>query len=59
MRRKIGIGQRAIFLETEDGNVLWDCVPYIDDKFVEEVSFDFALGFPYLRCSFPILESDK
>jgi hypothetical protein len=34
---KIGIGQRAIFLQTEHGNVLWDLVPFIDDKFVEEV----------------------
>lgn len=34
---KIGIGQRAIFMETEHGNVLWDLVPFIDDKFVKEV----------------------
>lgn len=34
---KIGIGQRAIFLQTEHGNVLWDLVPFIDDKFVKEV----------------------
>jgi len=34
---KIGIGQRAIFIETEEGNVLWDCVPYIDEEFVEQV----------------------
>lgn len=36
---KIGIGQRAIFVETEEGNVLWDCVPFIDDRFIEEVRF--------------------
>lgn len=34
---KIGIGQRAIFLQTEQGNVLWDLVPFIDDRFVKEV----------------------
>ncbi|KIW07832.1 uncharacterized protein PV09_01750 [Verruconis gallopava] len=34
---KIGIGQRAILLQTEHGNVLWDLVPFINDKFVEEV----------------------
>jgi hypothetical protein len=34
---KVGIGQRAIFLETESGNVLWDLVPFIDEKFVKEV----------------------
>lgn len=47
---KIGIGQRAIFIETEEGNVLWDCVPYIDDTFVEEVSSEFlsCCGVEYL-----------
>lgn len=34
---KIGIGQRAVFLQTEQGNVLWDLVPFIDDRFVKEV----------------------
>ena len=34
---KIGIGQRAIFLQTEQGNVLWDLVPFIDERFVREV----------------------
>jgi len=27
----IGIGQRALLIETPHGNVLWDCVPLIDD----------------------------
>jgi hypothetical protein len=35
---KIGIGQRAIFLQTEHGNVLWDLVPFIDDHFINEVN---------------------
>ena len=35
---KIGIGQRAIFLQTEHGNVLWDMVPFISEDFVKEVS---------------------
>ncbi|TID17031.1 hypothetical protein E6O75_ATG09797 [Venturia nashicola] len=34
---KIGIGQRAIFIQTDEGNVLWDCVPYIDENFVQDV----------------------
>jgi len=34
---KIGIGQRAIFLKTEHGNVLWDLVPFIDEAFVKEL----------------------
>jgi hypothetical protein len=42
---KIGIGQRAVFCQTEMGNVLWDLVPFIDDAFVEEVSFWVSLCF--------------
>jgi glyoxylase-like metal-dependent hydrolase (beta-lactamase superfamily II) len=26
-----GIGQRALFVESRDGNVLWDCLPLLDD----------------------------
>jgi len=32
-----GIGQRALLVETEDGNVLWDCIPYLDDTLVDLV----------------------
>lgn len=28
---KIGIGQRALLVRTPQGNVLWDCVPQLDD----------------------------
>ncbi len=28
---KAGIGQRAFLVRTRDGNVLWDCVPPLDD----------------------------
>ncbi|GHF71397.1 hypothetical protein GCM10018790_56580 [Kitasatospora xanthocidica] len=35
------IGQRALLLRTPSGNVLWDCVPYLDDAMIEEVR---ALG---------------
>lgn len=31
---KFGIGQRCIFLETPKGNVLWDCIAYLDDETV-------------------------
>jgi len=34
---KAGIGQRAFLLRTKEGNVLWDCVPPIDDATVEAV----------------------
>lgn len=33
----IGIGQRALLLRTPRGNVLWDCITYIDDATVEIV----------------------
>jgi len=29
---KFGIGQRCILLRTDYGNVLWDCVTYLDDE---------------------------
>jgi glyoxylase-like metal-dependent hydrolase (beta-lactamase superfamily II) len=31
----IGIGQRALLLRTPRGNVLWDCITYIDDATVD------------------------
>ena len=36
-RPALGIGQRALLLESASGNVLWDCVPLLDDmaSFVE------------------------
>ena len=38
---KTGIGQYAHLIQTPQGNVLWDCVPYIDDATVEAID---ALG---------------
>lgn len=35
------IGQRALLLRTASGNVLWDCVPHLDDQMIEKVR---ALG---------------
>lgn len=32
-----GINQRAILVKTAHGNILWDCVTYIDDETVEWV----------------------
>jgi TAT (twin-arginine translocation) pathway signal sequence len=34
---KAGIGQRAFLVRTKDGNVLWDCVPPLDDDAVAAV----------------------
>ena len=38
---KVGIGQRAHLVQTPNGNVLWDCVPFIDDAAIEAIN---ALG---------------
>ena len=32
---KFGIGQRCMLLQTENGNVLWDLIAYLDDETVE------------------------
>ncbi|KAJ4287930.1 hypothetical protein N0V90_011945 [Kalmusia sp. IMI 367209] len=36
-RKQLGIGERAILLQTDAGNVLWDLVAWIDDATVEFV----------------------
>jgi hypothetical protein len=38
---KIGIGQRALLIRTPRGNLLWDCVPLIDDATIAAIH---ALG---------------
>jgi len=30
-----GIGQRALFILTHDGNILWDCISLLDEATVE------------------------
>ena len=32
------IGQRALLVETPDGNVLWDCISYVDEDTVAEIN---------------------
>ena len=34
---QVGIGQRAILCCTANGNILWDCITYIDDDTVQRV----------------------
>jgi hypothetical protein len=34
---QVAIGQRCILLETPAGNVLWDCITYLDDETIEYV----------------------
>ncbi|OAA29519.1 hypothetical protein UG55_100124 [Frankia sp. EI5c] len=38
---KISIGQRALLVTTPAGNILWDCVPFLDDDLIAQVK---ALG---------------
>jgi hypothetical protein len=35
---KIGIGQYAYLVQTPNGNVLWDCVPYLDDDTADVIN---------------------
>ena len=37
MEPSFAIGQRALLLETPNGNVLWDCIPLLDDTIVSLV----------------------
>jgi hypothetical protein len=32
-----GIGQRALLVQTPSGNVLWDCVTYLDDDLLRQI----------------------
>jgi hypothetical protein len=36
-RPSFAIGQRALLVETPGGNVLWDCIPLLDDELAEAV----------------------
>jgi glyoxylase-like metal-dependent hydrolase (beta-lactamase superfamily II) len=35
---EFAIGQRALLLQSTEGNLLWDCTPFLDDKTIGEVS---------------------
>jgi glyoxylase-like metal-dependent hydrolase (beta-lactamase superfamily II) len=39
-----GIGQRALLVKSAAGNVLWDCIPYLDDDVVERVTAEGGLA---------------
>jgi len=36
-RPDFAIGQRALLVKSAAGNVLWDCIPYLDDELVSRV----------------------
>src|SRR5205809_1461057 len=35
---EFAIGQRALLLQSTDGNLLWDCITLLDDKTIAEVN---------------------
>ncbi|RDL33171.1 Uncharacterized protein BP5553_08610 [Venustampulla echinocandica] len=41
---RVGIGQRAILIKTPVGNVLWDCITYLDSATVEWINSLGGLG---------------
>jgi len=34
---QVAIGQTAYLVRTPDGNVLWDCITYLDDETIEAI----------------------
>jgi hypothetical protein len=38
------IGQRALLVKSAAGNVLWDCIPYLDDEVVARISAEGGLA---------------
>ena len=34
----VGIGQRALLVQTREGNLLWDCTGYVDDELAGQVA---------------------
>ncbi len=46
-----GIGQRCLLIQTDEGNVLWDCISYIDEQTVTRIE-DLG-GISYIAISHP------
>ncbi|HEY7398531.1 MAG TPA: MBL fold metallo-hydrolase [Gaiellaceae bacterium] len=44
MSPSFAIGQRALLVKSAAGNVLWDCVPYLDDAVVRRVTDEGGLA---------------
>jgi glyoxylase-like metal-dependent hydrolase (beta-lactamase superfamily II) len=38
------IGQRALLVKSDAGNVLWDCLPYLDDALAERITAEGGLA---------------
>jgi glyoxylase-like metal-dependent hydrolase (beta-lactamase superfamily II) len=41
---QLAIGQRALLVKSNAGNVLWDCTSYLDDEIVERISAEGGLA---------------
>ena len=50
---KFSIGQRALLLRTPTGNILWDCIPFIDDATVEIVKGLGGIAAARIRITIP------
>jgi glyoxylase-like metal-dependent hydrolase (beta-lactamase superfamily II) len=44
MKPSFAIGQRALLVKSAGGNVLWDCVPYLDDKLIKRIAGEGGLA---------------
>ncbi|MGH3050180.1 MAG: MBL fold metallo-hydrolase, partial [Gaiellaceae bacterium] len=40
---QFAIGQRALLVQSSAGNLLWDCIPHLDDEIVERVTAEGGL----------------
>ncbi|HKU58889.1 MAG TPA: hypothetical protein VJP39_04715 [Gaiellaceae bacterium] len=41
---EFAIGQRALLVKSNAGNVLWDCIPYLDDSIVQRINNEGGLA---------------
>lgn len=53
---KAGIGQRAFLVHTPEGNMLWDCIPPLDDPTIETIKkhgglAGIAVSHPHYYCT--------
>jgi glyoxylase-like metal-dependent hydrolase (beta-lactamase superfamily II) len=44
MKPSFAIGQRALLVKSAGGNVLWDCVPYLDDNLIKRIAGEGGLA---------------
>ncbi|NUR78067.1 MAG: MBL fold metallo-hydrolase, partial [Thermoleophilia bacterium] len=40
----LAIGQRALLVKSSAGNVLWDCIPYLDEEITKRVGAEGGLA---------------